>query len=285
MLIKEIRTKNKTHYNVLILAGVHGDELTPVYTAMQLYDKLCSMDPTKIMASEVTIVNMINETGIKHNCRDYVPDNVNKGFDLNRQLSKKKETFSDVISTLQSFVENNKYTVVIDIHSSKNINPCYLIDVDKNYHFMYEYLSRLHLPIAARYCKNDTIKKFSFSDSPKRIGLTLELDGMDINFERFDEYIDLILPIINNDPNQIKSVDKNRQIKILEPCISHTTGFTYIYKDRLNKNRLAGSPFGCVIDLNNEKYEYYMPINGRIIEFSHGQYIEAGQQFVSIQPL
>ena len=80
-IIEKIKGGDKKGKKVLIIAGVHGDELTPIYTlSYMLKNKLFNIDKVK----SITVMNGINSSGIKSTTREISSNNTT---DLNRMLS------------------------------------------------------------------------------------------------------------------------------------------------------------------------------------------------------
>ena len=101
---------NKNGKNVLIIAGVHGDEITPVYTLAKMVSG--GLFNLKNVES-VTVLNGLNMTGLKSATRELQPKNSN---DLNRSLISIKDGVDGEQQLLEELISKND--VVIDIHSS-----------------------------------------------------------------------------------------------------------------------------------------------------------------------
>lgn len=68
--------------NILVIGGVHGDELTPLYS-VYLYQQFLENKNVKKDFNKLTIINGINESGIE-NCTREMENNSTQ--DLNRKL-------------------------------------------------------------------------------------------------------------------------------------------------------------------------------------------------------
>ena len=76
------KIKGKGVNNILILTGIHGNELTPIHCGLLL--KEFNWKKLKESFKEITILNAINLDGIKEGVRE-IPDTSTK--DLNRMFS------------------------------------------------------------------------------------------------------------------------------------------------------------------------------------------------------
>lgn len=108
-LVKSYRVDSgKAGPNVLLTAGVHGDEYEPMLTAMQLINEL----PELLASGSVTIVPITNESAYAHGSR-YGED----GLDLARTCPGNSEgTITErVASQISTFIK--KADCFIDMHT------------------------------------------------------------------------------------------------------------------------------------------------------------------------
>lgn len=186
MIIKEFKGTGTTQ--LLILGGVHGNEITPIDTCMLLVDKI--KDLSKSYYSRIVILNCINPTGIINNTRDISNQSTN---DLNRSLSVIDS--EDIASKLASWIR--EMDVIIDIHSSPNCTEFLLINQDENANSYVEFANNIEVPYLLRYIANNTIKKYGLDLG--KISFTLELNAIDkIDLVSSLTGSEIVLDIIKN---------------------------------------------------------------------------------------
>lgn len=152
------------NYNVLILAGVHGNELSPIYCA-SLCERLNSAFYKKL-----TILNLINEYGIINGVREF-----NNNNDLNR-------IFSDeytIEHQLKDEIINSNPDVIFDLHASPHItNEFALVSVDDYSQCYMQFFSDIgRNAVLYRGAKNTIKAHHSINKSIP--SFTIEMNGMD----------------------------------------------------------------------------------------------------------
>jgi predicted deacylase len=168
-LIKKIKGKNKKGKNILIIAGVHGEEVTPVYSLsifLRQYVEVVKQD-----FKSITVINGINMDGLKHGTRD-VPNNSTS--DLNRMFV--YETKTNALSLLKEHIEESD--IVIDVHSSPSCMDFALIDIDEYMNSMKGWCDKSSVPAAFRYSGADTIKRYCLDMG--KPALTIELNKLNV---------------------------------------------------------------------------------------------------------
>lgn len=167
-LIKKIPGSNIYGKRVLIISGVHGNELTPLLTTQMLSTDICNYKNILSFYAEIVIITGINELAIKSKTRGASLPNTD---DMNRKSSDKE----DIITIAKDYIKNAD--IVIDIHSSPDITEMFLINQDVYAEVMYKVM----LLSSQKYCfrpfNGDTIKNYTLGLG--KIGFTLELNGID----------------------------------------------------------------------------------------------------------
>ena len=165
---KTFNGRNKNGKNILLIAGVHGDEITPIYALMLILKNINLLDLSKIKT--LTIINGINESGIEKHTRNIVNNHTD---DLNRSFN---DPHIDSILELKTLIDEND--VIIDIHSSPSCIEFALIDIDEFTMSLKEWCDISLVPTAYRYSTANTIKRYSLLNN--KLALTLEINKLDI---------------------------------------------------------------------------------------------------------
>jgi predicted deacylase len=88
----KIKGKNKKGKKILIISGVHGNELTPIYCSYLLSKQ--NFDKKKF--KRITIVSAINDNGVAKNTRD-IPNmstsDLNRMFNIKEDISEKGDSY------------------------------------------------------------------------------------------------------------------------------------------------------------------------------------------------
>lgn len=180
--------------NVLVLTGVHGNEVTPVYVGYNLVNMWKGSWGYKNDLSKfkkLTILNALNTDGIRKNSRDIPCDSTN---DLNRMFKVEKD--EDItIDDLQKIFDDND--VIIDVHSSPKCTEFVLINQDENANSYVEFCQKHEINYAIRYSDANTIKKYGLDKN--KISFTIEINQMNyIDFDSAGKGTTLVNKIINN---------------------------------------------------------------------------------------
>lgn len=172
--IKNPKTNN--YPRVLIIAGVHGNELTAMKSAELLVDyfEFCRENGAYIVEdmhfSSLTVLNYVNKYGLIHNKRE--SGHLENPFDLNRGYNEPE----DIRNLIKK--EIDKADIIVDIHSSPRIIKALFL-VDNGSKFPRQYIQDYcDLPVVVRNSTGGTIK--SYAMSLDKLGLTLETNGMEV---------------------------------------------------------------------------------------------------------
>ena len=226
--IKINDSENGPKINVLVLGGVHGNELTPIAALKYLESKIGEINNDLI--GQVIIANNINKNGIKKNSRFVENENTS---DLNRSF-KHNQSISDYVDTLRKHIKESH--VVIDVHSSPKISEFVLIDIDEYCECVTDWCH--DVPKVYRYSSGDTIKRYALTNGSfgkGALATTLELNKLDV----FDDAsairgADIMIKLINNVKHFYTSDLVSEDFIIpneLYEQKTHLSGFVDIKKD------------------------------------------------------
>lgn len=263
---------------ILVLTGIHGNELTPVYCGKLLNEHNWINDSKNF--KKLTILNAINKNGIQNNTREI---NYDSTSDINRMFSSEKYDFSK--NELLEYFENND--VILDIHSSPAITETFLLNQDGSGNNYVRFLNKLNLNYYIRYSNANTTKNYCLNKN--KIGFTLELNKMDyIDFESAKRGLNIVVDVIKN----INSFDNSKKE---EPKFK--VGFDYYtyYEGLFIPNKKLGDVvenekdiIGKVINLDDfsEKIIYYgNNSKGKIIAGNISGYVSPSNPIYLIQPI
>jgi predicted deacylase len=152
---------------VLVIAGVHGNELTPLLAVNILENNLQNVTE---FYSELIVVNFANLNGIRFNTRE-IPDTSTN--DLNRMF---KSEEINVFETLKQLID--QADVVIDLHSSADCTDFVLINRDEYCNSYVNFCQSSKIQYVVRGNSNNTIKKYCIDNG--KIGFTIELNRLDV---------------------------------------------------------------------------------------------------------
>ena len=192
-LYHNISSFGQTGVKILILAGVHGNELGTILLANDINEWAT---PKNLLEHDIAILDIwthVNISGTRNKTRDYVQND--PGMDLNRGYSIDRPSADDIRKEIIDLISKNDYDIVIDMHCSHNIAPTFLIDADQDYApEICKWCTEHHFNCMVRECHNDTIKRFT-SDCDI-IGLTWEQPGMQdqLNYDSFDHQRKKLFP-------------------------------------------------------------------------------------------
>lgn len=223
---------HKCGIKVLILAGVHGNELGTILLARDINKWATPKNLADNGIATLDIWTDINFSGTRNKTREYVAND--PGMDLNRGYSIDRPSADDIRKEIIDLISKNNYEIVIDMHCSPNLAPMFLIDANQDYApEICEWCDKHHLNCMVRECCSDTIKRFvsNYCDS---IGMTWEQPGMNdsLNYNSenrrylFKHWINEIIPNLKYLRNKVSNCPHKRAknsndenlIDILEFC-------------------------------------------------------------------
>lgn len=270
-LTKTYKGENEKGKNVLIIAGVHGNEITPIYTlASMIKNNLFNL--SKI--NKLTILNGINITGIKNCERDMVENDTQ---DLNRIFT--NETKINSVKLLKDKIKEND--IVIDIHSSESCIEFALIDIDEYTNSIKSWCEKSKLLCAFRYSNTNTIKRYCLEKGKPSI--TFEINKLKlIDFDSAEETFYLINNLLDNVDFTLKkdipNVKEFLEIKTYEEGIleHHFVNGDYFYK---------GDILYTLYDFElNEISNPIATFDGYVICDPQKSYVSRGEIIYLVQP-
>lgn len=280
MIIKEIvhDEYSPDKPNVLILTGVHGNEITPIKCAQMILDTA----PQWQNFNKMTIIFGVNLPALRHCSREFVKQTSN---DINRDY---EETF-DIRSIIDNLVNKEKYQIVIDVHSSPKISELFLVDASKEQEHIFNFMNKSRLPFVLwRKAPYTTIK--SLANERDIHGFTLELNEINsIDEVSANSGVFLIKYILDNfkllEEEKKSPVEQNIKYKFPVDVYSNSEGIFYLQEDLgriVNEGDLIGSIHS--IDTNECIENVYAPISGFLFEATWKSFVTYRDCLLSIQP-
>jgi len=269
----EIKGKEKKGKNILILTGVHGDELTPIYCGLLLRNY--GFSDMKKNFKKITILNAINIEGIKKNIRE-IP-NINTD-DLNRMFSNDYDgDLSEIIAE-----EINKHDIIIDIHSSPRCTEMILINQNEYANSYVDFIKSIDASYLLRYSSNNTIKRYC--QDLGKISFTIELNGMGkIDYESSHKGFNVVLEIIKNNIN-INLVKEEPKYDSYFEFTTYKEGL-FIPIVKLGDFIKNGDCLGHVLDLKTFDMNMiiYNKKDARLMLFDDIQYVSGSRPICYLQ--
>lgn len=274
---------------ILVMAGIHGDEITPIWTiaAMALSDEyLLSM---RHQFETLTLVNFANPLALREKKRAHTnPVSTN---DANRIFSvglSETVTFNLMKTELEKLIE--EHDIIIDIHSSPIVlNEFVLIDANKEGIWYTDFCESNNIPWVTRTVNINTTKAYAIQKGKK--AFTVELNAMEkTDIKSVEKGMPLIYDII-------QGMGRHKRY-FLDKIIDDIGEF--LYQDYISvkskyegllmlkkgiKYVRRGESIGEICDgLGKHVGNLYAPCNGFIFQGCHGTYISTGDDAAYIQP-
>lgn len=204
MYIEEIEL-NETGKKVLIIAGTHGNESNAV-NLLSLYgyylkrlkyflDKkqpgdnyfideiLYPMFKQEKNIKSITIVNALNETGLKYNTREFIQLSSTETDDLNRYFDDERiPNKDDIMERLDQLIK--KHDIIIDVHNTENVTGCVSIALNVNAPYYTDFCLKNKIPFILME-NNNTIKKHA--DLGGKKAFTVEVTYLGYNLTSINE--------------------------------------------------------------------------------------------------
>lgn len=279
MIIKEIiHDKHSSEKpNVLVLTGVHGNEITPIKCAQMILDSAQQWENF----NKMTIVFGVNMPALRQCSREYNPQISN---DLNRGYEEK----FDVRDIIGGLLQKEKYQIVIDIHSSPKISELFLVDASKEQEHIFNFMGKCKLPfVLCREAPHTTIK--SLANKRDIHGFTLELNEVNV----IDEVsansgvflVKYIIDAFKMLEDEKAKIHENPKYEFPIGVYSNSEGLFYLQEDIgriVQKGDLIGSIHS--IDTNECIENVYAPVAGFLFEATWKSFVTFRECLVSIQP-
>lgn len=274
-LIKTIEGRNNFGKNVLIIAGVHGDELTPVFAVGNMI-KISAFEDMKDKFSKITFINGLNISGLRNKTREISSDSTQ---DINRMLS--NETPIEYTEILKKHID--KSDVVIDIHSSPTCANFALVDIDEYTESIMDWCVEADVKCAFRYSGANTIKRYCLEKG--KLAVTLEINRMNtVDKSSADDCIRMVRWLVEKSENIVL---EKREPKISEPMREVKTyheGIINHYKKN-GEYVSKGAVVAEVFDFGMDKIGEIKPeTSGWVVCQPNNDYVKRGDTVFLIQP-
>jgi predicted deacylase len=276
--IETIKGKDKKGKKILIIAGVHGEEITPIYT-LSLFYQIYLAKPGKFSKhfKSITIVNGINIAGLKEGTRDLHQKNTS---DLNRMFETAKG--EDSFKVLKGKID--KSDVIIDIHSSPSCAEFALIDIDEYSNSMEKWCDKSKVKTGFRYSGSDTIKRYCLESG--KPALTIELNKLDkIDYDSAREGVEILKELVVNSKKYAyidRSKPKQKEMIDVKTYCCGILSARFKSGETFNKGDIMYS----IHDLElNESFSYEANFDGCVICEPSRHFVKRGDLIYLAQPL
>lgn len=271
---------------VLLIAGVHGNEVTPIECLRQFQWLLESETDSNIIFdnfSTLTILNAVNIPALREGTRETPSP---KDGDLNRFPSihnqdKMRSILMDQIAA---------HDVIIDVHSSPNCTEFILINQDQFAKAYVDFANQIGINYLVRYSHAHTIK--TYSQSIKTAAFTVELNGMDrIDMVSASAGIVLLEKLINGLHKLDFSILGLIPLEPEVPCHyefkAHSEGLFTEKETQLGQTLHGGEILGELTygERSGGRDVIYTGLPGKIIAGVDRSWVRPGDVLYLIQPL
>lgn len=273
--------------SVLLISGVHGNEITPISCLWKFY-KLClnenyqkeinyESEESEVLIDKITFVFGAAVSALRNCSRNINSETVS---DLNRMFPVNDEKPEVLLKKLI-----DEHDVIIDVHSSPNITEMYLIDIDKYALSLIDLCNRAKVNWVCWYSGKDTIKKYILESALNgKIGLTLKLNGMDtIDTLSAVAGSELLFKLLSNIPKKLSV----RNIPFGTEFIEIKAGVEGIYSEgpKVGTQVKKGDNLGDIRNLmGNVIQNIKSPCTGMLLQGSDRSYVTVGCVISGIQP-
>lgn len=269
----EFKGQNEKGKNIIVLSGVHGNELTPIYSTYLL----SKSDFSLLDFNKLTIISSINRQGIIKNSRD-IPNTTTN--DINRMFTTEETIdFDDFVKILE---END---VIIDVHSSPWCTEFLLINQDERANSYVEFCNKLNISYAIRFSSNNTIKKFCLDKN--KISFTLELNGLNYIDKNSGENGENIITKIVKNIEMFENKPSEPEFEVCSEFFTYKEGL-FLPTKRCGENIEKNEILGYIINLETfEESKIIMNKSGKfkIICYGDTNYIDSNNPICLLQPL
>lgn len=272
MKLYKIYNNEKLNKKILILGGVHGNELTPVHCCKSFYDDVLSRGSN----FDITILNACNVKGMIKNVRE-VPK-PGSTDDLNRSFFIFDE---DIKQIIDSCIE--EADIIIDVHSSPNCTELCIVDINEYSKSYKKFLDSIGVQSVFRYSAGNTIKEYC--QKKNKISFTLELNGISfIDFQSSKIGVSILNAFVNNLYSFNLQKDDFQNIQEMRSIKCPKEGFFILDSDVIGKHVHCGDVVGKILDLNFDEVFVKSNVDGTIVCGNDKQYFAFGEPILEIQP-
>lgn len=278
---------NDNGSKILIISGIHGNEVGTINLSFELYHYFSYMSKDKypIGICNISFIHSANKEGIRNHTRNLVFDS-----NLNNPFTPDSDPKTEIIEAIKDA------DYVIDLHCSPYIARGFLLDNDekslatKNFldNQFYKELYNGDINYLVRSTNINSIKSHVNSLNGK-IGFTWEQNGMDRNSISIDKSKDMLIKFIYS-IHDLKIPEYNDKLEYDE--IKFSTNITtpvegiLIYYFKLGDFIQKNSIIGVIRDINTyqELYRIISPVDGKFVCGNNSLYVNCYDIVAFIQP-
>ena len=230
--------------HLLVIGGTHGNESNAVKMVSEFLRKL---NPKNMESwwkntyfNKLTVVNVLNQTGLKYNKREFVQEEKTETNDLNRYFNLNNyPTKEEIMGELENLIK--EADVIVDVHNTPNVLPCISIALNKNAGAYIDWAIRSKTQFILM---NDTptIKRHADIDL-RKIAFTYEFSGMGLD--------------TRSNPNQLE-YDVNTLENFLN-AIGKIWIFDKVFERDLSGGKPGDARFSKFCKKYNNPYLNYLP--------------------------
>lgn len=283
--MKRVISFDQKGEKLLIISGVHGNEVGAVKLSFKLYEYYKNRDNITEAPgiSSITFIYVANREGIRRNIRDQVYDsNLNNSFNT-EDMDSKQEIITEI--------KDAKY--VIDLHCSPYIANGFLLEDDFKSYLVKEFLEENFklelfngdLNYSVRSTRSNTIKSLVNKCNDK-FGFTWEQNGMDRNSLDNNTSLRMLIKFISKlHKLQIKpKTDYNMELSFV--ITTPAEGYLDYYYN-LGASIRKDSLFGCIRDIytNEIIYDIRVPFDCKFIIGNNNLYVNCFDFVAMIHPI
>ena len=188
--------------HLLVIGGTHGNESNSVKMVSEFLRKLNPKNEDSwwknTYFNKITVINALNQTGLRYNKREFVQEEKTETNDLNRYFNTTKyPTKEGVMGELESIIK--EADVVVDVHNTPNVLPCISIALNKNAGTYIDWAIRSKtqfiltndIPTIKRYA-DINLGKIAFTYEFSGMGLDTRSNQLEYDVDTFEKFLNAI---------------------------------------------------------------------------------------------
>ena len=287
--MKRVISFDQKGEKLLIISGVHGNEVGAVNLSFKLYEYYKNSNDTTTAIpsgiSSITFIHVANKEGIRRNVRDQVYDS-----NLNNSFNTEENPREELIAA----IKDSKY--IIDLHCSPYMASGFLLETDFKSFLIKEFLEENFklelfsgdLNYSVRSTKLDTIKSL-VNKCKDKFGFTWEQNGMDrISLDNCKsskmliKFINKLHKLENRSKQDYNDYNMELSTVINTPAEGYLE-YYYELGSIIKKDTL----FGCIRDMytNDIIYDIRVPFDCKFIIGNNDLYVNCFDFVAMIHPI
>ena len=188
--------------HLLVIGGTHGNESNAVKMVSEFLRKINPKNTESwwknTYFNKITVINALNQTGLRYNKREFVQEEKTETNDLNRYFNTTKyHTKEEVMGELESIIK--EADVVVDVHNTPNVLPCISIALNKNAGTYIDWAIRSKtqfiltndIPTIKRYA-DINLGKIAFTYEFSGMGLDTRSNQLEYDVDTFEKFLNAI---------------------------------------------------------------------------------------------